>query len=302
GARACRAGGQGTVADVLSWRPGARSEFPGRASLRVFPEVIAAGEQAVGGAVASALEVARELWGRVGGLSPHAPYTAAAGAYRACRREAGRLGLPLMTHLAESPAEMEFCLGGGGEIPERLYRALGGEPPPSPREHPVVWLDRLGVLGPGTVLVHAVHLGPAEVDRVARRGAGVVLCPRSNRHLGVGVAPGRELLARGVAVGLGTDSRLSAGDLDLWQDAIAAVDDYGWSPAEAVAAATRGGPAVLGLADRGTFAPGRRADILALPLSPGADLWEGMLADPRPAALWLAGRAALDGAGVPGHP
>jgi len=91
-------------------------------------------------------------------------------------------------------------------------------------------------------------------------------------------------------VGLGTDSRLSAADLDLWKDVVCAVEDYGWSPAEAVAAATSGGGRVLDLKDRGALLPGRRADILAVRLGTAADLWERVLADPRPAALWLSGR------------
>ena len=89
---------------------------------------------------------------------------------------------------------------------------------------------------------------------------------------------------------MGTDSRLSGGDVNLWQDVVCAVEDYGWSPAEAVRAATLGGARVFGVGrERGAFAPGRRADILAMPLERGQDLWDRVLADPRPAAVWLAG-------------
>ena len=39
---------------------------------------------------------------------------------------------------------------------------------------------------------------------------------------------------------------------------------YGLSPAEAIAAATVNAASVLGLSDRGTIAPGQRADLLLL--------------------------------------
>src|SRR6266508_4508591 len=40
------------------------------------------------------------------GISPHAPYSASLDLYRAC----GELGLPVATHLSESPAEIKYLL------------------------------------------------------------------------------------------------------------------------------------------------------------------------------------------------
>ncbi len=111
----------------------------------------------------------------------------------------------------------------------------------------------------------------------------------------MGIAPGRELVDAGVRVGLGTDSVLSSGGLDLWDDAVAAVDDYGWSPAEAVGAATRGGAAVLGLAARaGVLAQGRRADRLAAQLGGGRGVWERLLAARTAEVIWLSGETVYD--------
>ncbi len=291
GLGACRSTGQGWVADVVS-QPGAAGGYPeGAGAVRAFPEVIAAGEARVGEAVAAAVALAGRLGPHLGGISPHAPYTTCAGAYTAAQGWAERRGLPLMTHVAESPEEIEFCETGGGPVADLLYRSLGIPPPRPPGIHPVDWLARIGILGPGTILVHAVHLGHGHPALLARTGTGVVLCPRSNRRLSGGTAPGGELLRAGVRVGLGTDSVLSAGSLDLWQDVRAAVEDYGWSPAQALRAATRGGAEVLGLgAVTGRFAPGLRADILAVPLGSGSGPWERVLDGGRAARLWLGGR------------
>jgi cytosine/adenosine deaminase-related metal-dependent hydrolase len=79
-------------------------------------------------------------------------------------------------------------------------------------------LDRLGVLDAGTIVVHGVHLGEADVQRLAQRRSVVCLCPRSNEALGVGRAPWSILRRVGVGLCLGTDSLASAPDGDLWQE------------------------------------------------------------------------------------
>lgn len=288
GLRACAQGGQGTVADILS-APGVADYPEDGPEVLVFPEVIAPRPGRAEEVVARALAVRPRGRCRLGGLSPHSPYTACAEAYLACAREAAGRGGRIVTHVAETADELAFCLGEGADLVHTLYPPLLTDPPHAPGAHPVEWLARLGLLGPRTILVHAVHLEPSHVATVAASGAGVILCPRSNRRFGPARAPGRALLTAGAKVGLGTDSRLSAGDLDLWKDVMAAVEDYGWSPAEALAAATRGAAKVLGLADRGALASGRRADILAVRLGSGADPWERAMAGEEVRALWLAG-------------
>lgn len=283
-ARACAQGGQGCVADVVT-RPEAATAYPEQC-LRIlaYPELIVASPGRVEEAWAGVERLEEGCRPHLWGVSPHSPYTVCTeGLRRALARPR------LMVHVAESPDEIEFCLTGRGPIRDELYAALGIDPPPPPGRHPVEWLHAIGALRPGTTLVHAVHLGAEHVALVARAGAGVVLCPRSNRRLSGRPAPGRELLEAGVPVGLGTDSVLSSGSLDLWADAAASVEDYGWTPQEALAAATRGGARVLGLGrEAGCFAPGASADILAV-RAWGSDPWEATLADRRAVGMWLGG-------------
>jgi cytosine/adenosine deaminase-related metal-dependent hydrolase len=102
----------------------------------------------------------------------------------------------------------------------------------------------------------------ADRELLARRGVHVVLCPRSNRNLGVGVADVPALLAAGIRLALGTDSLASADTLDVLDDAVLLHRLFpALDPAAIVRMATSGGAAALGFEDLGTLAPGKRAAL-----------------------------------------
>ena len=74
-------------------------------------------------------------------------------------------------------------------------------------------LHELGVLDQRTVLIHAVGFRADGWKLIRKTGAGVVWCPRSNLFT-LGRTLGRDTLASGVPLALGTDSPLTAeGDL-----------------------------------------------------------------------------------------
>src|SRR5258708_1909088 len=60
--------------------------------------------------------------------------------------------------------------------------------------------DKYTLLGPRTVLAHAVHLEEEEITLVKERNAGVSHCPKSNFNLRSGVCPVGKLLDRGIKV------------------------------------------------------------------------------------------------------
>jgi cytosine/adenosine deaminase-related metal-dependent hydrolase len=70
-------------------------------------------------------------------------------------------------------------------------------------------LHELGALGPRTVLVHAVGLSREGWDSVARAGAAVIWCPRSNLFT-LGRTLDLNAIPSGVSVALGSDSPLTA--------------------------------------------------------------------------------------------
>ena len=134
-------------------------------------------------------------------------------------------------------------------------------------------LQRLGVLGPNVLLAHASGIDDAEVEMIARAGCTVVMCPSTTLKEGSGLGRRKlpELLAAGVAVGLGCDSGNSSNYLDGVRMLNAAALgfkegrlDVSVVPAEqAVEMATLVGARALGLdAETGSIEVGKRADLV----------------------------------------
>jgi putative selenium metabolism protein SsnA len=66
-------------------------------------------------------------------------------------------------------------------------------------------LDRFQMLGPNSIVVHAVHVDAREIHLLAESGTWVTHQPRSNMNNGVGVPEVESMLRAGVGVCLGTD-------------------------------------------------------------------------------------------------
>jgi 5-methylthioadenosine/S-adenosylhomocysteine deaminase len=189
-------------------------------------------------------------------FAPHAPYTVSDDALRHVATLAAELDIPVHLHLHETESEIERSLADHGVRPlERLRR--------------------LGLLGPGLIAVHGVHLLPDEIEILARHGCSVVHCPSSNLKLASGFAPVHAMLKKGVNVALGTDGAASNNRLDVLTEmrtaallAKAVARDAQALPAHAALhAATLGGARALGLGARiGSIEPGKRADLAALAL------------------------------------
>ncbi len=125
-------------------------------------------------------------------------------------------------------------------------------------------LDRLGVLGPNTVLVHGIALTSAQIHKLAERKASVVWCPSSNVHLYGQTAP-IDALMPAVDVALGTDATLS-GAPTLWDELHAAQATGLAAPADLLEMVTVNAASIFGLDDgRGTLRPNAPADLILLP-------------------------------------
>ena len=198
------------------------------------------------------------------GVSPHAPYTVSGPLYAATAAWAREEGLPVAVHLAESPAESALLAGGTGAF-AAAWRDRG-IPMPSPLGRtPVEWLGAHGVLSERTLCIHVVQADERDVERLARANVAIAHCPLSNRAHGHGDAPLARLLAAGLRVGLGTDSVLSVGTLDLLADARAARALAGLDAAASLSLCTRDAARALGLeSETGSLGAGHWGDCIAI--------------------------------------
>ena len=94
----------------------------------------------------------------------------------------------VQTHLSEQPREIDWVAS--------LF--------PGHADYLSVY-EAAGLVRPGAIFGHAIHLTPRERDALARTGASVAHCPTSNQFLGSGECDVRGLIGQGVPVGLATD-------------------------------------------------------------------------------------------------
>jgi 5-methylthioadenosine/S-adenosylhomocysteine deaminase len=121
-----------------------------------------------------------------GMISLHASFTVGDELITKAVGQAKELEVPITVHTSEGLVDLYHNLETTGE-------------------RTVERLDRLGVLGPKTVLAHCVHVNDHEIDLIAKRRASVAHNPMSNMLNAVGVAPIPAMLRRGINVGLGND-------------------------------------------------------------------------------------------------
>lgn len=206
------------------------------------------------------LEPRGRVWTRPG---PHAPYSTPDALVQASSAPGPA---PASIHLAEDPAEVHFLASGEGPFADVLDR-LGRDWRwwRAPGLTPVAWLESLGCLGPDLLLVHARHVSDEDVVRIGRSRASVVLCPRSNRHIGGDLPPVAAMVRLGVPLALGTDSLASCPDLDLLGDVAELVRSIPDVPPESwLASATSAGADALRLPTHGRLQPGAQPGVLFL--------------------------------------
>ncbi len=116
----------------------------------------------------------------------HASLTLSDATLEACRQAAEGLDTGFHIHVAEHEADEYDSLAKSGErVVDRL--------------------NRFGILGPKSIVAHAIHIDGREAALLAETGTWVTHQPRSNMNNGVGVAAVESLLRLGVPVCLGTD-------------------------------------------------------------------------------------------------
>ena len=190
-------------------------------------------------------------------FAPHAPYTVNDKALTDILTYAEQLDLPIQIHLHETEAEIKHSLENFNMRPiERLHQ--------------------LGLLSPGLIGVHMIHLTKKEIELIENQGCSVAHCPSSNLKLASGLAPVSTLIKEGITVGLGTDGAASNNRLDMFEEMrlaalLAKVQSNKAEelPAyQALKMATLNSAKALGMGDSiGSLVVGKMADITAVNFS-----------------------------------
>jgi aminodeoxyfutalosine deaminase len=229
------------------------------------------------------------------GLSPHAPYTVHPELLRKVVALASACRVPVAMHLAESLEELQLLANGDGPFRDLLEeRSMwdAGAIPIGAR--PMAYLQMLAK-APQSLVIHGNYLAADEIQFLAahRDAMSVVYCPRTHDYFYHAPYPLEAMLNAGVRVALGTDSRASNPDLNLWSELRSVAERFpSIQPATIFQMATTSGAAALGLEDVGVIAAGKCADIVAMPCatSYSDDPYEALLAcASEPIGVWLAG-------------
>jgi len=198
---------------------------------------------------------------------------------------------PASVHAAEDPEERRFCAEAAGPFAE-LAEALGVAPGtlrPTARSAIAAVAPHAG---PRTLVVHAVDVDDEDLADLRRSGATVVLCPRSNLHVGGRLADLPRLMAAGIPLAVGTDSLASSPSLSPLAELAVLRRAFPRVPAERLLPLAWNGPAV-GAPWAGRLEPGRAPGVLAAalggvrPADPFAWLLDVPAASERP-FTWIA--------------
>ncbi len=182
-------------------------------------------------------------------FAPHAPDRLSDAVFVRVATLADELDAGIVIDLHESAAQISQSLALHGMRPiERLWQ--------------------LGLLTPALHAVHMAHATAADIDLALRTGIAVSLCSQSSLESEHVLPPAGAFVASDIRMGLGTGG---AQPHDIWGEMrllalmtssrrVSGDSDHAaW---DALAAATRGGAAVLGLdGDIGTLEPGKWADL-----------------------------------------
>ena len=186
-------------------------------------------------------------------IAPHAMYTVGGDMLRRCAEAAREADQFLHIHLAETQQEMDDSLA--------KYKMT-----------PTAYLHSLGVLGPKTIVAHAIYLTDEDMDILKETSTTLVHNPCSNMKLASGIFPSKAVNDKGLKVVLGTDGSSSNNNLDMREEmkfaALMAKLRYGADalPAQEVLRwATSDAAAAFGI-DAGEIAEGKLADAVIVRL------------------------------------
>ena len=129
-------------------------------------------------------------------LAPCSPFSVTPETMKQTATLARKHHVRLHTHLAETSDEEEYCINKFGK-------------------NPLALMEDVGFVGEDVFFAHGVYFNDDELDHLASTRSSIAHCPSSNMRLGSGIARVREMLDRGIRVGIGVDGSASNDTSDM---------------------------------------------------------------------------------------
>lgn len=202
---------------------------------------------------------------------PHAPYSCSPNFLKKLAKFQSKTEIPSGIHLAESPDEVKFLRGYKNGFEQQIFPLIEKDNFHRIKaKSPFQYLKELRSFHKTKVTtVHMVQVHPAEIEEIKKSEIGVVLCPRSNYFLKVGVPPIKHYSELG-RIGIGTDGLSSNFNFDFFEELrffylIANNVAVSNAPFFTVYAATLGGAKSIFLEHKiGSIEKGKDADLIFL--------------------------------------
>src|SRR6266496_93159 len=216
------------------------------------------------------------------GLAPHALFTASADLYRCSEEIARRESILLTTHLAESPEEMEMFRDGSGALYD-FMKSSGRDVSDCGGMTPLAAFIGVGrALPTEWIVAHLNELTESDFDLLGRstRKFHVVHSPRSHGYFAHSRFPFKELRALRFNICLGTDSLASNQSLSLFAEMRQFQrSEPGTSPDKLFEMVTINAARALHQENAlGRIRPAFQADLITIPRSSSANLFEEIVA------------------------
>lgn len=160
------------------------------------------------------------------------------------------VGKTLHAHVSEQPAENLAAQGFYGRTPMDI-------------------LGDAGLLDESFTAVHATHLSERDLQILEASGAGVCICPTTERDLADGVGPCRAFQRFGIPMSLGSDQHAVMDPFEEMRavemhERLLSHERGRFAPEELIRMMTVNGHRALGWDDVGELAVGREADLVAV--------------------------------------
>ncbi|MDX2019370.1 MAG: amidohydrolase family protein [Deltaproteobacteria bacterium] len=206
--------------------------------------------------------------------APHAPYSASPRLLQRLFASAAARGERTTIHAAEDADEIALLVHGKGQWPAVLNRLGVPAGERTPQQRPVPYLAQQGAFAGAhpCALVHMTEADTEDINAAAKAHAPIVLCPRSNLHIGAALPPVKRFIEANMTLAIGTDSLASNKSLSLWDEMAELSHQFPDVPGQHwLQAATLGGAHVLNRPWLGSLAVGKRPGLLGVRLAASQD-------------------------------